>query len=220
MHSSTRFFLYLAAVFLAAPAAANHPCDDTGSADGQWEPSAQTALATLYRPRNSRLTSPAALVRIQWDYTPELLYEIVQDYAHFAAFIPQVAVSRVVAKQADRVWVYQQLHLPGPASDRHYLMTSTQRGSKPALRQYRVEWQLSTRYPLPGADRLVVPRRFRGCWSIHPDGRGGLVAGYWIELDPGGWLPRWVTQAALRQYLADLMRALHQRAASLSAAER
>ena len=77
MHSSTRFFLYLATVFLALPAAANPPCDDTGKPDGQWEQSAQTPLATLYRPRNTRQAAPAALVRIHWDYAPELLYDIV-----------------------------------------------------------------------------------------------------------------------------------------------
>ncbi len=213
-----RFFLYITAVILATPVTAGSPCDEPDKAGSAWELSAQTPLATIYQPVNAAGSPPAALVRIQWDRDPDLLYAIIRDYTHFADFIPNVTDSRVMAKQADRVWVYQQLHLPGPARDRHYIMVSTHSGSKPAQHRYHVEWKLSTRYPLPDAGALIPPRHFRGCWTIHAGKQGGLTASYWIELDPGGWLPRWMTRAALNYYINDLMSALHQRITPSSSA--
>lgn len=206
-----KLHLSIAAVILATPSAAASPCDEPDRPGTAWELSAQTSLAAIYKPVNEAESPPAVLVRIKWDSDPDVLYSIIWDYEHFADFIPNVKNSRLLAKQADRVWVYQQLHLPGPARDRHYVIVSSNFDSKPAQHHYRVEWNLSTQYPLPDADLQVTPEHFRGCWKIEAQTPRGLTASYWIELEPGGLLPRWVTQAALRHYVSDLMNALHQR---------
>lgn len=199
------------AALLVTPLRAASPCDEPARPDPVWKLSAQTSLADIYQPANETGSPPAALARIQWDSAPELLYRIIWDYKRFADFIPNVKSSRVLAKKADHVWVYQHLFLPGPARDRHYVIASTNIGSKPAQQHYRVEWNLSSQYPLPDAGRQVTPEHFRGCWRIGAATQRGLVANYWIELDPGGFIPRWMTQAALRHYTSDLMNALHQR---------
>lgn len=206
-----KLYLSIAAVILATPSAAASPCDAPDRPGTAWELSAQTSLAAIYKPVNEAESPPAVLVRIKWDSDPDVLYSIIWDYEHFADFIPNVKNSRILAKQADRVWVYQQLHLPGPARDRHYVIVSSNIDSKPVQHHYRVEWNLSTQYPLPDADMQVTPERFSGCWKIEAGTPRGLAASYWIELEPGGLLPRWVTQAALRHYVSDLMNALHQR---------
>ncbi len=208
--------LSIAAIILTAPLRAASPCNEPARPGPAWELSEQTPLADIYQPVNKTGAPPAALVSIQWDADPGLLYAIIWDYEHFADYIPNVKSSRILAKQADRVWVYQQLHLPGPARDRHYIMVSSNSDSKPAQHQYRVDWSLSTQYPLPDTQHLVKPEHFRGCWNITAGKQQGLVASYWIELDPGGLLPRWMTQAALRHYIADLMNALYQRVQSAS----
>jgi ribosome-associated toxin RatA of RatAB toxin-antitoxin module len=208
------------AVFLVTPLSAASPCDEPDRPDTTWELSAQTSLADIYQPANEAKSPPAALVRIQWDSDPDLLYRIIWDYERFADFIPNVKSSRILAKQADRIWVYQQLYLPGPARDRHYVIVSTNIDSKPAQHHYRVEWSLSTQYPLPDAGRQVTPEHFRGCWKIGAATQRGLAASYWIELDPGGLLPRWMTQAVLTHYVTDLMNALHQRVQSAPGRQR
>jgi ribosome-associated toxin RatA of RatAB toxin-antitoxin module len=213
-------FLSITAVILAAPLSAASPCDEPDRPGTAWELSAQTPLAVIYQPANSAGSPPAALVRIKWDADPDLLYEIIWDYERFADFIPNVKSSRILAKQADRAWVYQQLHLPGPARDRHYVIVSNTIGSKPLQHHYRVEWNLSTQYPLPDAGLQVTPEHFRGCWNIEAETQRGLAASYWIELEPGGLLPRWVTQAALRHYITELMAALHQRLQSAPETQR
>jgi hypothetical protein len=210
-----KLFLSITATILAAPLSAASPCDEADRPGTAWELSAQTPLAAIYQPVNSTGSPPGALVRIQWDADPDLLFEIIWDYEHFADFIPNVKSSRILAKQADRVWVYQQLHLPGPARDRHYVLVSNTAQSNPLQHHYRVEWNLSTQYPLPDDDLKVTPEHFRGCWKIEAHTPRGLAASYWIELQPGGLLPRWVTQAALRHYVTDLMTALHQRLQSV-----
>ena len=212
--SLIKLSLSIAAVLLTTPLRAASPCDEPAAPGAAWELSAQTPLADIYQPAEEAGSPPSALVRIRWDADPDLLHQVIWDYERFADFIPNVKSSRILAKQADRVWVYQQLQLPGPTRDRHYVIASTDIDSKPAQQHYRVEWELSTQYPLPEADRQVTPEHFRGCWRIDAGTQHQLVASYWIELDPGGWLPRWVTQAALRHYITDLMNALHQRVQS------
>lgn len=206
-----KLYLSIVAVILTTPSGAASPCDEPDRPGTAWELSAQTSLAAIYKPVNEAESPPAVLVRIKWDLDPDLLYRIIWDYEHFADFIPNVKDSHLLAKQADRVWVYQQLHLPGPARDRHYVIVSSNIDSKPTQHHYRVEWSLSTQYPLPDADLQVTPEHFRGCWKIAAETPSGLAASYWIELEPGGLLPRWMTQAALRHYVSDLMNALHQR---------
>jgi len=209
-----KLYLVFAALILTTPLRAASPCDEPAGPGTAWELSAQTSLADIYQPANEAESPPSVLVRIRWDADPDLLYGIIWDYDSFTDFIPNVKSSRILAKQAGRVWVYQQLHLPGPARDRHYVIVSTNFDSKPAQHHYRVEWKLSAQYPLPDADRQVTPEHFRGCWKISEGTQRGLAASYWIELDPGGLLPHWVTQAALRHYVTDLINALHQRVQS------
>lgn len=204
-------FLFISAIFPDTPLRAASSCDFLPGPGTAWELSAQTALADIYQPAGEADSPPAVLVRIQWDSDPDLLYRIIWDYEHFADFIPNVTSSRILAKQAGHAWVYQQLNLPGPASDRHYIIVSTDVDSKPAQHHYRVEWTLSEQYPLPDAGRRLSPEHFRGCWRIDAATTRGLTASYWIELDPGGLLPHWMTQAALRHYVSDLMNALHRR---------
>ncbi len=200
----------MVAIIPITPLRAASPCNEPARPGAAWELSEQSALADIYQPVNQSESPPAALVKIQWDADPDLLYGIIWDYEHFAEYIPNVKSSRILAKQADRVWVYQRLHLPGPARDRHYVIVSSNSGSRPEQHRYRVNWNLSAQYPLPEAKHQVKPEHFRGCWEITAGKQQGLVASYWIELDPGGLLPRWITQAALPQYITDLMNALHQ----------
>jgi len=205
-----KLYLLIVAFMPTTPLRAASPCDEPARPGATWKLSEQSALADIYQPVNESESPPAALVRIQWDADPDQLYGIIWDYDHFAEYIPNVTSSRILAKQADRVWVYQRLHMPGPARDRHYVIVSSNSDSKPEQHQYHVVWNLSAQYPLREIAHQIKPEHFRGCWKITAGEKQGLVASYWVELDPGGLLPRWVTQAALRHYITDLMNALHQ----------
>ncbi|GEM_PF-3428018 len=162
-----------------------------------------TDTLRLYEPVN-RSDPPELTARVNWHASPEMLYRIVWDYAQFRRHIPGVKKSNVLRVAPGQKWVYQQLKLPGPFQDRHYVLESNNLGSHPAQHNYRISWRLSQQFPLP-ANRLVQPDRFSGCWDIRPGKQGGLNARYHIVLDPGGHIPRWIARRGMRQYVKELM---------------
>lgn len=160
---------------------------------------------------SSDIRSPS-VAHIIWPYKPALLYEVVREYDEFPDFVPAVEKSRVLAREANRVWVYQRLKLPLPFKDRHYVIESRSRESIAAPGHYSVDWTLSTRFgPSDPPDTAVVPEAFSGCWDILPSSAGGVDAIYAITLKPGGYIPDWAARAAVKHYLEDLMAAVRQR---------
>jgi len=147
---------------------------------------------------------PELTVYANWRAAPETLYRIIWNYAAFAGRIPNVKKSTLLDRDVHRKWVYQQLKLPGPFRDRHYVLESTNLGSRPDQHDYRVAWRLSRRFPLPPGTQ-VRPAAFSGCWAITPDAQGGLNAIYHIVLDPGGTMPAWLARYGMRQYVKKLM---------------
>jgi len=198
--------LVLVVVLLTAEASAADSCNSL-LIDPVWNKIYHSNTLTLYEPANLA-DSPELTARVNWHTSPDVLYQIIWDYAQFRKHIPGVEKSEVLQEEYGRKWVYQQLKLPAPLRNRHYVLESTNLGSQPDRHYYQVEWQLSHRFPLP-ANRLVRPTAFSGCWFIRPDKEGGLEALYHIVLDPSGNVPRWIAQRGMRQYVRRLIEHLH-----------
>ncbi|TCK19203.1 polyketide cyclase/dehydrase/lipid transport protein [Thiogranum longum] len=191
---------------LSASVFARAPCTSL-PADPGWRSVFSDDILTIFTPARAS-ESPQLVARITWPAKPEHLYKIIWDYASFREHVPHVRKSEVLLSTGHRKWIYQQLDLPGPMQDRHYILESANNDSQPALQRYRVTWQLSDRFELP-ASQLVRPAEFSGCWSIQPGSAGGLDALYHIRLDPGGHVPHWMARAGMRRYARELMKRLH-----------
>lgn len=211
------FWLLLTANAVAAAAETQYSCDARRPLDTSWELLRQSPDMRLYQRRTG--SQPEAAARLRWKADPQALYELIQGYDHFADFIPNVRRSVILERADHRVWVYQQLNFPAPVRDRHYVLESTDRHSDRTVGHYRVEWQLSNRFALPADTGAVPPAAFSGCWDIRAAPGSGLEAFYYISLDPGGLLPRWMTERAMQGYLVDLMTALQRKLGAMSAAE-
>ncbi|MCO6412583.1 MAG: cyclase [Thiogranum sp.] len=209
--------LLLAASAVAAAADTQYRCDTRQPFDTSWELLRQSPDMRIYRRHTA--SEPEAAARLRWKADPQALYELIQGYEHFADFIPNVRRSVILERTDQRVWVYQQLNFPAPVRDRHYVLESTDQQSQPATRHYRVEWRLSERFALPAGTGAVPPAAFGGCWDIRAAPGSGLEAVYAISLDPGGLLPRWITERAMQGYLVDLMTALQRKLGATSVAE-
>ncbi len=204
---SRKMCLVLATVLLPMCTLAQSACQNSPQAPG-WHRVFSDETLTLFEPVTST-GSPQLTARITWPAAPQSLYQIIWDYASFREHIPHVRKSNVLLQTKYRKWIYQQLELPGPLQDRHYILESTSLDSQPALQHYRVDWQLSDRFTLPAGQR-VRPAEFSGCWRIKPGKTGGLDALYHIRLDPGGHVPRWVARAGMRRYVKELMKHLRE----------
>ncbi len=199
--------LVLVTVLATASATAGNTC--SLAADKMlWRTVFHDEILTLYEPVNFS-DPPELAARIRWPATAEALYKLVWDYAHFREHIPNVRKSKVLHRDDKYKWVYQQLELPWPLQDRHYVMESTNIGSRPDEHDYQLEWWLSERFPLPAA-AMLQPEIFSGCWHIRGGKEGGLNGLYRITLDPGGNVPTWMTRSGMHQYVKRLMNRLHE----------
>lgn len=204
---STKMCLALATVLLPTYIFAQSACENPPQPPA-WRKLFSDETLTLFEPMTNA-GSPQLTARINWPTKPGALYRIIWDYASFRAHIPHVRESTILHQTEYRKWVYQQLELPGPLQDRHYILESSSLDSQPALQHYRVDWKLSNRFKL-SAIRLARPAEFSGCWYIRPGNTGGLDALYYIRLDPGGHVPHWLARAGMRRYVKELMEHLRE----------
>lgn len=151
--------------------------------------------------------------------TPAKVFNVISDYAHYPDFMPYVKTSEVIKVVEDTHWVFQQLALPFPVSDRYYTIRLVADKHLADAGSYRVDWTLA------GPD---VPERSgngvrlltnTGYWHLRSadEGKGTHVT-YFIHIDPGGALPAWVINIANKESAPSVVKAVRTRVAALGTA--
>lgn len=144
---------------------------------------------------------------------PERLLAVVSAYDEYPAFMPYVLQSEVLPSPDGVTRVFQHLDFGFPIHDRSYTIRMTPFRS-PHDGSVGVAWDLET---APEFQRSagVRPPVNQGGWQFTPlgDGSATLVE-YMVRSDPGGWIPGWAAQMALRHSVPDVVNALVKRAAA------
>jgi len=195
----------LPAVMLAGVVAGTEP--------PPWQLIADTGQGRLYHRDVADSSLPEAMIVTRLDAAPGRVFALVTDYDHFAEFIPDVAESRVLARDGERSWVFHHLHFGGPVADRVYVIESRDAVNRPTEMRYRVEWKLAGRH-FPELDRTsgVRPRAFAGFWDLQPiEGGTSTQAAYAVHSDPGGMIPGWLVTAMTDRYIRQVITALRRR---------
>lgn len=182
-----------------------------GAADClEWQALRETSEGTLYHRCGPDSAQDGIMIETTLPAAPARLYALVNDYDAFAGFIPDVAESRVVAREGAVQWVYHRLRLPSPLADRAYILESSAR-ALPA--DWRVAWQLSGR-TFPGVipDGTVRPDRLSGFWEITADvDPQRSKARYAVHVEPGGHLPGWLVRRMTERYVQRVVAAIRAR---------
>ena len=188
--------------------------DITAATDCQmWRQVRGTAEGMIYH--RCRAGSPVDEVMIETGFSaaPERLYALVNDYAAFAGFIPDVAESRVLETAGTVQWVFHRLHFPGPVADRVYVMQSRGEvtGTPPVA--WRVDWALSERdFPQVDLSSGIRPDSLSGFWEVEPaDGAHMTKARYAVHSDPGGHVPAWLVMRMTDRYVQRVVAAIRGR---------
>jgi ribosome-associated toxin RatA of RatAB toxin-antitoxin module len=168
----------------------------------EWRRGAVIPEGTLYHRCRPGSAIKDVMIETQFHTRPERLFQLVNDYAAFAEFVPDVKVSRVLADDGVAQWVYHQLHVPGPVADRAYILKSTRIAQGP--QHWRVEWALSGRV-FPGVNMRagVRPSQLSGFWEFEPaeEAAETVTAHYALRIDPGGMVPTWLAQRMADRYV-------------------
>lgn len=181
-----------------------------------WVLTKTTTSGQIYHREIPGSSIPWVKIVTEYAAPPARIHAMVTDYDRFAAFVPNVTVSRVVLTEGSDQWVYHHLHFPGPVADRVYLIKSTDRTSRPEKGYYRVAWNLADRV-IPDVDLTtgIRPDAFSGYWEIHPGKSAGFTeAHYAIFSDPGGFIPDWLFVKKADRYVQQVVEAFRERLAT------
>ncbi len=189
----------------------------TGQAgQSRWMPAEMTASGQIYHHEVAGSSIPRVKIVTNYDASPARVHALVTDYDRFAAFVPNVAESRVVLARDSDQWVFHHLHFPGPVADRAYLIKSTDRESRPDENYFRVAWDLADReFPDVDLSAGTRPDAFSGYWELHPGKtRDSTEAHYAIYSDPGGFIPGWLVVKYTDRYVQQVVEAFRKRLAA------
>jgi ribosome-associated toxin RatA of RatAB toxin-antitoxin module len=150
--------------------------------------------------------------------SPARILRVVSDYAHYPDFMPYVKTSEVIKVDAEASWVFQQLALPFPVSDRYYTIRLVADKHLADEGTYRVTWALAGSDVPDRTGQGVRLLTNSGYWHLQQlgDSQSTHVT-YFVHTNPGGALPAWVINIANKESAPSVVKAVRARVAAVGA---
>ena len=144
---------------------------------------------------------------------PASLLSVLLDYEGQRGRIERLTESRVLARGAGWLLVYQRLNLP-VISDRDFVLRVTWgvKGRDPWIRYSAVD----DVGPKPRAGVVRVTRH-EGGWQLRRTADGGTQVRFQTAIDLGGWLPMWLARSGAGKELPALFSSVRAMARSKAA---
>ena len=142
--------------------------------------------------------SPAAIMATLWKH---------DEYVQFVPYLKRLDVLR---DEGDAKLVYEQLRVP-LLKDRDVTLRVTRTVSAEGGPCEVASVAVPEEGP-PESSAYVRVRTNVGRWRLEPTAEGGTAVTYVLRADPGGLVPAWFVNAAQRDVVAKLVRAMLDRA--------
>ncbi len=190
------------------------PTHEVLLADG-WQLTNESDDVRVYNRKAAKSPFYEVLARTRIAASPDRVYSVVTDFAHYSEFMPYTAVSTIRKITESDTWVFQRLdfHIPF-VSDRHYTVKVVAHPCD-GMSQFRgTVWDQVDDVPLPENESpAIVPRVNSGAWSLWPlDNAQATDAAYYLHSDPGGSIPTFLVNMANRSALPDVVDIVSRRA--------
>jgi hypothetical protein len=140
----------------------------------------------------------------RFEAPPEKVLAVMTDYEHARSWQKQLSESRVVARDAHSLDVYQKLKMP-IISDRDYTLHVAW-GTDDQGMWMRFKRSDAGPPPVKGVERMPV---HEGSWRLDrtPDGKG-TIAHYEVRMDLGGSLPASMARKNVAKSIPELFEGL------------
>jgi START domain len=141
---------------------------------------------------------------------PAVIAATIWKHDEYTQFLPHLKRLDVLRDEGDAKLIYEQIRVPF-AKDRDVTLR-IRRTFSAATGVYEFAGQAAPdEGPPPSADYVRV-RDSAGHWWLEPAADGGTDVTYINRTDAGGYVPAWIVNAAQRNTVADLVRAMLDRA--------
>jgi hypothetical protein len=171
-----------------------------------YEPLHRGSAVTVYRRKGSQLVELGADGQLA--STPARVRAVLLDYGQHASYVKGVAESRVLARGASSLVVYQRLRVPVLSSRDYTLVVDWGSSGSLLWTRFGVDNRRGPG-PRPGLVRVYI---HEGGWLLAPGRSGGTVARYLLRLDLGGSLPRWLARSGAGREIPALFESIGRRA--------
>jgi hypothetical protein len=142
--------------------------------------------------------------------SPDRLMAVVSNYAAYPSFMPHVEATEVLPSPDGVTRVFQHLDFWMPIKDRAFTLRMIPYRS-PHDGSRGLAWTLEDDPEYQRADAAVRPPLNDGGWKFTPL-EGGTLIEYLVRSDPGGWVPQWASDMALRHSVPSVVNAVRERA--------
>lgn len=147
------------------------------------------------------------------DAPPHVVRAVIADVERYAAIMPYVKESRVLARgPAGEVVAYQRLSFGIPfVQDRHYAIRIAERPYRDADgRAWAFVWRLEDALPENATRDAVRVTVNNGHWDLRPvaGATGATDVRYCVFTDPAGALPKWLVGLANTEGVPQLFAAV------------
>lgn len=171
--------------------------------DRNFEQIAQKKGVTVWQHKESSIIRLGAEGRFL--APPDVVARVLLDYPAQKGRIARVTESRVLARSAKDLFVYQHLNLP-VISDRDFIL-HVRWGEEGDVRWIEFNAR-KDKGPKPRKG-IVRVTKHEGSWQLRPisGGRGTFVR-FMVMIDMSGWLPKWLARSGSGKEIPNLFEAV------------
>jgi len=141
---------------------------------------------------------------------PAVIAATIWKHDEYTQFLPHLKRLDILRDEGDAKLIYEQIRVPF-AKDRDVTIRVT-RTFSPATGVYEVAGRAVPDEGPPPSSEYVRVRETAGRWRLVVAADGGTDVTYTNRTDVGGFAPAWIVNAAQRNTVADLVRAMLDRA--------
>jgi hypothetical protein len=142
---------------------------------------------------------------------PAAIFETLWKQREHPQFVPHLKRLDLLSESEGERLTYEQVEVP-LARDRDYTVR-LQRRVNPEAQRYEITFATANEAGPPPDGQHVRVRTIRGRWLVEPGPQGrGATLRYEVFTDPGGQLPSWLLNRVQGTAVAQLVRAMLQRA--------
>lgn len=181
-------------------------------ANGAWRLVSEADLICVYTRKSQASGVHEILAVATIAASPAELRGVISDYARYPEFMPYVEVSEVLKREGNTAWVFQQLSLPFPISDRYYTIRVVGGPGPASGNGARISWSLARDTESSNRGEGVPMLVNDGFWDLHPlEGGASTRVTYFIHTNPGGSLPSFAVNMANTVAVPRVMESLRAR---------
>lgn len=185
-------------------------------ADKTWTQEHQSNNMIVY----SRAVANSVLREVMAESTieapPWQVLSALLDYPAYPAFMPYVVINEIEKTHKNKTWLFQQLGLPWPISDRYYTLVMSHHDDPMYENSYEIRWDLSDEKSTQQGKGIQMMLN-RGGWRLVSANAGqSTKILYYLNADPGGALPNWVNDMANTVAVPKVIEAVRERVKTTS----